>query len=224
MMTEYLLHPRITENKDWATLLFVLAFGIIAFTKSIFGNRFSDFINLLFSDKYSKVYRDSSQLKSSFTISLFFVQVISFAFFIQISLSIFGYGSKTDWILYIQIITFLIFFILSKFLVEKIIATTFNIEEFVEQFNLQKITYRTYIGIIILPINILLFYHNTVSQNIPIAIIAIILVLSILTYSLSIKKYQSLIFSKLFYFILYLCTLEIAPYFFMYYLFTKGSA
>ncbi|RVT78366.1 DUF4271 domain-containing protein [Flavobacterium sufflavum] len=223
-MTEYLLHPRIIESKDWATLLFVLAFGIIAITKAIYGNRFSDFINLLFSDKYSKVYRDSSQLKSSFTISLFFVQVISFAFFIQISLSIFGYASKTDWILYIQIITFLIFFILSKFLIEKIIATTFNIEEFVEQFNLQKITYRAYIGIIILPINILLFYHNTVSQNIPIAIISIILVLSILTYSLSIKKYQSLIFSKLFYFILYLCTLEIAPYFFMYYLFTKGSA
>lgn len=223
-MTEYLLHPRITENKDWATILFVLAFGIIAVTKSIYGNRFSEFINLIFSDKYSKVYRDSSQLKSSFTISLFFVQVISFAFFIQISLSIFGYASKTDWILYIQIITFLIFFILSKFLVEKIIATTFNIEEFVEQFNLQKITYRTYIGIIILPINILLFYYNTVSQSIPITIIAIIVALSILTYSLSIKKYQSLIFSKLFYFILYLCTLEIAPYFFMYYLFTKGSA
>ena len=223
-MTEYLLHPRIIENKDWATFLFILAFGIIAITKSVYENRFGDFINLIFSDKYSKVYRDSSQLKSSFTISLFFVQVISFAFFIQISLSIFGYASKTDWILYIQIITFLIFFILSKFLVEKIIATTFNIEEFVEQFNLQKITYRTYIGIIILPINILLFYYNTVSQNIPIAIISIIVLMSILTYSLSIKKYQSLILSKLFYFILYLCTLEIAPYFFMYYLFTKGSA
>ena len=223
-MTEYLLHPRITENKDWATLLFVLAFGIIAVIKSVYGNRFNDFINLFFSDKYSKVYRDSSQLKSSFTISLFIVQVISFAFFIQISLSIFGYASKTDWILYIQIITFLIFFILSKFLVEKIIATTFNIEEFMEQFNLQKITYRTYIGIIILPINILLFYYNAVSQNIPITIISIILILSILTYCLSIKKYQNVIFSKLFYFILYLCTLEIAPYFFMYYLFTKGSA
>ncbi|AOZ99370.1 MULTISPECIES: DUF4271 domain-containing protein [Flavobacterium] len=223
-MTEYLLHPRITENKDWATFLFVLAFGIIAITKSVYGNRFSDFINLFFSDKYSKVYRDSSQLKSSFTISLFFVQVISFAFFIQISLSIFGYASKTDWILYIQIITFLSFFILSKYLVEKIIATTFNIEEFMEQFNLQKITYRTYIGIIILPVNIILYYYNTVSQNIPIVIISIILLLSILTYSLSIKKYQSVIFSKLFYFILYLCTLEIAPYFFMYYLFTRGSA
>lgn len=222
-MTEYLLHPRITENKDWATVLFVLAFGIIAVIKSVYGNRFNDFINLLFSDKYSKVYRDSSQLKSSFTISLFFVQVISFAFFIQISLSIFGYATKTDWILYIQIITFLVFFILSKFLVEKIIATTFNIEEFMEQFNLQKITYRTYIGIIILPINVVLFYYNAVSQIIPTTIIAIIIALSTLTYSLSIKKYQNAIFSKLFYFILYLCTLEIAPYFFMYYLFTKGS-
>ncbi|MFT4973535.1 MAG: hypothetical protein ACI9JY_002744, partial [Saprospiraceae bacterium] len=31
-------------------------------------------------------------------------------------------------------------------------------------------------------------------------------------------------FGNLFYFILYLCTLEIAPYFFMYYLIAKGGA
>ena len=223
-MNEFVLHPRLSDNSDWVTLLFLICFATIAVTKSVFENRFGDFANLLFSDKYIKVYRESSNLKNGFTIALFFVQVISFAFFIQISLSLFGYASKTDWILYIRIVTFLLFFILSKFLVEKIIATTFNIEEFMEQFNLQKITYRTYIGIIILPINIILFYYNAVSQNIPIAIITIILLLSVLTYSLAIKKYQNVIFSKLFYFILYLCTLEIAPYFFMYYLFTKGSA
>jgi uncharacterized membrane protein (Fun14 family) len=58
------------------------------------------------------------------------------AFFIQLSLSIFGYAVKTDWI---QILLFLVFFfVLSKFLIEKIIGTAFNIEEFVEQFNLQK--------------------------------------------------------------------------------------
>ncbi len=223
-MIEHVLNPRITENKDWATVLFVITFAIIAITKSLYENRFGDFMNLLFSDKYSKVYRDGSQLKSGFTISLFFAQVISFAFFVQLSLSIFGYASKTDWILYIQIITFLIFFILSKFLIEKIIATAFNIEEFVEQFNLQKITYRTYIGLIILPINVILFYYDTISKNIPVVIIATILVLNVLAYLISIKNYQNAIFSKLFYFILYLCTLEIAPYFFMYYLYTKGSA
>lgn len=222
-MIEHVLHPRITENKDWITLLFVLSFAIIAITKSVYENRFGDFVNLLFSDKYSKIYRDSSHLKSGFTISLFLVQVISFAFFIQFSLSLFGYASKTDWILYIQIVTFLIFFILSKYLIEKIIATAFNIEEFVEQFNLQKVTYRTYIGLFILPINVILFYHDSISKNIPLIIILMILIFNILAYLISIKNYQKLIFSKLFYFILYLCTLEIAPYFFMYYWYTKGS-
>lgn len=223
-MIEHLLHPRITENKDWATLLFVMSFLIIALTKSVFENRFGDFINLVFSDKYIKVYKDSSHLKSGFTISLFFVQVVSLAFFIQISLSIFGYASKTDWLLYIQIITFLIFFILAKYLIEKIIATSFNIEDFMEHFNLQKVTYRTYIGLFILPINIILFYYDAVSKNIPLIIIGLVLVINMLTYLISIKNYQNVIFGKLFYFILYLCALEIAPYYFMYYWFTKGIA
>ena len=223
-MIEHLLHPRITENKDWATLLFVLSFLIIALTKSVFENRFGDFINLVFSDKYIKVYKDSSHLKSGFTISLFFVQVVSLAFFIQISLSIFGYASKTDWLLYIQIITFLIFFILAKYLIEKIIATSFNIEDFMEHFNLQKVTYRTYIGLFILPINIILFYYDAVSKNIPLIIIGLVLVINMLTYLISIKNYQNVIFGKLFYFFLYLCALEIAPYYFMYYWFTKGIA
>ncbi|SDG63304.1 protein of unknown function [Flavobacterium omnivorum] len=223
-MIETILHPRITDSKDWATVLFVLSFAIVAITKSVFENRFGDFANLLFSNKYTKVYRDSAHLRSGFTLGLFFVQVISLAFFIQISLSYFGYVSKTDWLLYIQIFTFLVFFILSKYLIEKIIATSFNIEEFMEQFNLQKVTYRTYIGLFILPFNIILFYYDSFSRNIPLVIIAIILVINVLTYLISIKNYQNLIFGKLFYFILYLCALEIAPYYFMYYWFTKGSA
>jgi hypothetical protein len=223
-MTEHILQPRIIESKDWATILFVLSFILIVITKSKNENRFGDFINLFFSDKYSKVYRDASHLNSGFTFSLFTVQAISFSFFIQLSLSIFGLASKTDYILYIQIFTFVTFFILSKYLIEKIIATAFNIEEFVEQFNLQKVTYRTYIGLLILPFNIILFYQEGISIIIPQTIISIILITNILTYAASIKNYQNLIFGKLFYFILYLCTLEIAPYFFMYYLYTKGSA
>ena len=223
-MIENILVPRITENKDWATVLFVLSFAIIAITKSVFENRFGDFANLIFSNKYNKVYRDSSHLRSSFTIALFFVQVISFAFFIQISLSYFGYASKTDWVLYIQIVTFLTFFILAKYLIEKIIATSFEIEEFLEQFSLQKVTYRTYIGLFMLPFNIILFYYDSFSRNIPLAMLAIVLIYNVLTYFISIKNYQNIIFGKLFYFILYLCALEIAPYYFMYYWFTKGTA
>ena len=223
-MIETILQPRILESRDWATVLFVLSFAIIAVTKSVFENRFADFANLIYSNKYIKVYKDSSNLKSTFTVSLFLVQVISLAFFVQITLSHFGYASKTDWLLYIQILTLLVFFILSKYLIEKIIATSFNIEEFMEQFNLQKVTYRTYIGLFILPFNIILFYYDSFSKNIPLVIIAIILIINALTYFISIKNYQKLIFSKLFYFILYLCALEIAPYYFIYYWFTKGNS
>ncbi|RZJ46716.1 MAG: DUF4271 domain-containing protein, partial [Flavobacterium sp.] len=38
------------------------------------------------------------------------------------------------------------------------------------------------------------------------------------------KTYQNAIIGKLFYFILYLCALEIAPYYFMYYWITKEAA
>lgn len=223
-MIENALHLRIIENKDWATTLFVISFAVIAITKSAFENRFADFAKLIYSDKYNNVYKDNSNLRSGFTISLFFIQIISLAFFIQLSLSFFGYASKTDWILYIQIITFLFFFVLSKFLIEKIIATAFDIEEFVEQFNLQKVTFRTYIGLFILPINIILFYYDSISRNILILFIAIALIINVFTYLVSIKNYQNIIFGKLFYFILYLCALEIAPYYFMYYCFTKGIA
>ncbi len=216
------LLPRNAETTEWATILFVLCFLLIALTRTTFEKRFSDFLRLAISDKYIKMYRDSSHLMSGFTILLFIVQVISLAFFIQIALSHFGYASKADWLLYVRIFTLLGSFILVRFLIDKIIGTSFNIEEFVEQFNLQKVSYRTYIGLLLLPLNIILFYND---QNgtavITIAIVAILAV-NVLTYLFSLKNYQNFIAGKLFYFILYLCALEIAPYYFMYYWFTKN--
>ncbi|MGL4384455.1 MAG: DUF4271 domain-containing protein, partial [Flavobacterium sp.] len=221
-MMDPVLHPRIIENKDWATALFVLSLILIALTKSVFENRFNDFTKLIYSDKYIKMYRDSSHLMSGFTIALFVVQIISFSFFLQLFLSYYGRASKSDWMLFIQLFTFITYFILAKFLIEKIIATAFKIEEFMEQFNLKKVTYRTYIGLIILPIDLILYYFDTFSKNIFLPIFTIALIINIFTYLLTIKNYQSLIMGKLFYFILYLCALEIAPYYFMYYWFTKG--
>ncbi|MCG2610101.1 DUF4271 domain-containing protein [Flavobacterium sp. SM15] len=221
-MMDLILNERITESKDWATILFVLCFSLIAVNRAIFEVRFVEFMRLGISDKYLKIYKDSGNMQSWFTISMFVVQLISFAFLIQLTLSVFGITTKTNWITFIQIVTLLGVFILSKYLVEKIIATTFSIEEFNEQFNLQKVNYRTYIGMLILPINLFLFYNDFLSKTLILSLIAIILIINMITYFFSLKNYQNLILSKFFYFILYLCALEIAPYYFMYYLFTKN--
>ena len=220
-MSKTELIPRIVENKDWVTILFIIAFALLVVTKTAFENRFRDFINLLINDKYLKIYKDSSNLMSWFTILLFVVQLISISFFLQLVLSYFEYTTKTNWVTFIQIFTFLSFFILSKFLIEKIIATSFNIENFIEQFNLFKVSYRTYIGLLLLPVNIIMYYTNIMNTYTIIGVIVILLIINAVTYLVSLKNYQKLLLSKLFYFILYICALEIAPYYFMYYIITK---
>ncbi|WP_264520293.1 DUF4271 domain-containing protein [Flavobacterium sp. N1994] len=218
------LQPRVLEPRDWATYLFILSFALIAISRTVFETRFSEFLRILISDKYIKIYKDTSHLMSGFTILLFIVQVISFSFFIQLLLHSLGYVSKTDWIIFLRIFTFFGIFVLSKFLIEKIVATIFNIEEFTEQFNLQKVSYRTFIGVVLLPINIYLFYNNSSSNVLLFCIIGVILAINLYTYLISLKIYQNLLIGKLFYFILYLCALEIAPYYFIYYLITKNLA
>jgi hypothetical protein len=221
-MEDFILHDRITGGKDWATVLFVLCFAIVAANRTVFSARFAEFSKLAWSNKYSKIYKDSANLQSWFTISLFIVQVISFAFVLQFALSEFGLAVKTSWLTYIQLVTLLSFFILAKFLVEKIIATSFNIEEFNEQFNLQKVNYRAYIGLGLLPVNVVLFYNDNINAITLYIILGLIATASIISYVFSLRNYQNLILGKIFYFILYLCALEIAPYYFMYYWFTKA--
>lgn len=216
------LQDRIIANKDWATILFITCMIIIAINKTLSSIRFSEFMRLAYSDKYTKIYRDSNNLMNGFTISMFFVQLISFSFFILLILNQFNKADKNDFIVYIQIFTFLSVFILSKFLIEKIIATSFKIEEFNEQFNLLKVNYRAYFGFILLPINIVLFYNTLNSDWFFWSLLIGLLTINITTYLVALKLYQNYLLRKIFYFILYLCTLEIAPYYFIYNWFTKN--
>jgi hypothetical protein len=229
---DLVFNERIVGGKDWATILFVVCFALIALNRSVFETRFAEFIKLGVSDKYTKIYKDSGNMLSWFTISFFIIQVISFTFLLLFLVSYFEHQNhdlldrnpieKTSWVAFIKYFTLIAAFILSKYLIEKIIATSFNIEEFNEQFNLHKVNYRTYIGLLLLPVNIILFYNDMQHPVIIYIIIAIIIGASIISYLVSLRLYQNLILGKLFYFILYLCALEIAPYYFMYYWFTNS--
>lgn len=214
--------PRIVSPSDWATLIFVVALGLVVIARTAFESRFNDYIRLLVSDKYTKIYRESSHLWSGFNIVLFVVHLISLSFFIQIVLAHNGWGEKTDWLLFVRVFTGLFVFILCKFLIEKIIAVTFDVEELIDEFNLQKVNFRTYIGLLLFPVSMILFYGDFTTNTLISVIIITILVINLLTYLFSLKNHQNIVTGKLFYFILYLCALEIAPYYFIYYLITKN--
>jgi Domain of unknown function (DUF4271) len=220
-MKEFVLHTRNVENKEWVALILVLCLLFVMLTKTAFENKFADFRNLIFSDKYIKTYRDSSHLMTWFTFFLFIVQILTFSFFIHYLMFYLDYSSKADWIIYIRIVTFLTFFVLSKYLIEKIISTAFDIEEFAEQYNMIKVSYRSFIALLLLPTTSILFYNKEVLPIVVEILLYILLASNAIIYIKGFKIFQKIIIGRLFYFILYLCTLEIAPYYFMYYWFTK---
>jgi len=216
-------HIRTLANKDWATLLFVIALILIAMVRTFFQSRFTDYIKLLYSDKYVKVYKDSSfYMMSGFNLFLFLVNLFSISFIVILILDHYHLGSKTDWMLFLRVFTLLAVFVLSKYLFEKIIGVTFDIEELIDNFNLNKVSYRNYIGLVLLPLALFLYYNNYLTNTLIFVIITAVLIINALTYLLSLRNYQNLILSKFYYFILYLCALEIAPYYFIYYLVTKN--
>lgn len=221
-MNDMILNVREVESKDWATIIFIISLVLLALLSTIYEKRFADFLRLGISDKYVMLYRENSNLVSGFNILLFILQLISISFFIQLFLSASNMGSKSDWILFVRIFTLTTSFVLIKFLIDKILALTFNIEEFAEMFNLRKVTYRTYFGLLLLPISFGLFYYKDIDNSTYLIILAVFLMANALIYLASLKNYQKYISGKLFYFILYLCALEIAPYYFMYYWFTNS--
>jgi len=211
-MKELEFIPRLTASTDWATLIFFATFVLLAVNKNVFSIRFSEYIKLIYSDKYIKIYRDTSNLKSWFTISMFIVQLVSFSFIVHnilATFSIIDFYSLFDFIKVLNIITF---FILAKYLIEKIVAVCFNVEDFAEQYNLLKVNYRTYLGLLLLPVAIVWFYYPVNSMYLAYGVMAIIVLINIALYAVILKNYEKLILSNIFYFILYLCTLEIAPY------------
>lgn len=186
-MNSITFYERIISHSDWATLLFAIAFIIIAVNRNVFTTRFYEFIRLAVSNKYTKIYRDSSNMLNGFTISMFVVQLLSLSFFILLLLNHLNIKEKNDGIAFIQITTFLSVFILSKYLIEKIIATIFQIEEFNEQFNLLKVSYRTYLGFLLLPINLILYYNPINSNWIFILLTSLLLIFNGLTYFIAVK-------------------------------------
>lgn len=201
---------RYIEFNTVETLLLLSCFVLITVTKIAHEIRFQTFIELFISNKYLKIYGKEQNLNfGTFNILLFFVQIIVFGFFIRFASYYLEYPLKYHILIIISGIALLILF---KYYLEKLIAVIFNIDFFTELYNFHKVSYRSLISIVILPFVTLLVY-SPLDKNIVILItIILFILLNSIAFVLTLKNQQKLILNNLFYFILYLCALEIAPY------------
>jgi len=203
-------------SNEWFTVLVVLCVCILAFAKARFTNRFNDFLWVLGNSKYLKIYSRDQKFTDQFNGLLFLNLIISSALFYFIWYNTFIESIAFDLILFFKFFIGFGSLILIKILIERLIGSLFEIDSLIDSYVFQKTNYKNYIGLVLLPINILLIFAVNPSKTILYIVAGLILVINLVGFITSFKIHQKLILNNLFYFILYICALEIAPYIILY--------
>jgi hypothetical protein len=186
---------------------------IIAILKVIYPKRFNDFIRLPVSNNYFLAKGKSEELRHPFSILLFIIQLISISLFINL---FFLEKGKANVLLFLQILFVVFVFIIVKTSIEKMIGAIFSIEKLIDHYIYEKLSYRNFLSLLLIIANLIFYFSIKPDLNILLILTGILFLGNMLILSYSYKNYRSLIFSNLFYFLLYICALEISPYLILY--------
>ncbi|WP_262506270.1 DUF4271 domain-containing protein [Salegentibacter mishustinae] len=203
------------------TLTLMGAFLLLAIVKTAYPQRFEDFLSLLTSNKFMMFRGKKNKAFHPFNILLFFVHLISFSLLFYLFFNYFWEESSLEPVfLFIRIATAYASFVLLKFGLEKIVGNVFDLDAQIDSYLYQKISYRNFIGLILLIPSLIFIYTFTPTAFTLYSLLGILVLTNIFSLLLIYRKNQSLITGNWFYFILYLCALEIAPYIILYKLIT----
>ena len=202
----------IVQN-DWFTALILICLVLIAASKLLNTKRFNDLIGIFTNSNYLKIYIKEQKFINLFDGILFLNLVISLTIFSLLTLRIFNDTEQNQNLdLYYRLIVGLGCILLIKVLLDRLIGSLFEIDEVMNSYVFQKITFKNFIGLILLPINILLIYSVSPSRTIIFLVILLIFIVNIIGFAISLITNLKVVKNNFFYFILYLCALEIAPY------------
>ncbi len=208
---------RYWESQDWVTVTLVGCLLLLAVARYLYPKRFQEFILLPITDKYFLVQAKNNRLGHPFNALLFAVQVVAVSLLIY---SAFAYYSpdvvqSNSW-LFVQICTAYTVFVIAKFCIEKIVGAVFALDEVINEYLFEKLSYRNLIAILLVVVNIIFFYIVDINALWLWIILAAVLVFNAIALFYSYKNNRNLISRHFFYFILYLCALEISPYVLLY--------
>ena len=206
---------------EWFTALMVVGLIAITISKQLFPARFNDFISVLGNSKYLKIYSRDQKFIDGFDSLLFFNLIISLSIFGFLAYSTLVNPLKFEILSFSKILFGVASLVLIKVLFERLIGSLFEIDKLIDQYLFQKTSYLNFSGFILLLINVILLYALTPSKLIVIICIGLIVLVNLMGLLTTFKNHQKLILNNLFYFILYLCALEIGPYLILYKIITK---
>ena len=205
---------------DLYTTIIVASLTIIVSAKLINFKRFLDFIRLFGASNYLKVYFKDHLFLDPFDILLFLNFCVNGTLTGVLTYSHFAQKFEPDALMFLTLVVVLGSWILLKILLELGIGHLFDIPKLFHSYVFQQISFLNFLGVVLLPLNSLLIFG---ASNHQILLIMILLISGIIIFTgllKTIKSYQKLLINNFFYFILYLCTLEIGPYIVLWKLFS----
>jgi len=209
-------------SNEWYTVLIVLSLCILTLAKQVYANRFAEFIRVVGNSKYLKIYSREKKLIDKFDALLFINLIISLSIFVFLSYTTLVKQVPFDLFLFLKIALGISIVFLVKILLERLIARLFTINSVIDAYLFQKTSYKNFMGMLLIPINIFLVFTVHPNPTMLFVIFGVLILINLIGIITSIKSYQKIILHNFFYFILYLCALEIGPYIILYKLFTDS--
>ena len=120
-----------------------------------------------------------------------------------------------EFFIYYDLLGFISIFFVVKIILDLIIGKLFSTSELMKNYVWQKLVYRNSLGILLLLFNFLIAYSIFDEYFMSLIFIYISLVFLLYSYYSIYFSMKKVIIKNWFYFILYLCTLEIIPYYYL---------
>ena len=140
----------------------------------------------------------------------------NFLFISNLSILLTFFKNKNfELFVYYELLGFVSIFFVVKIMLDFIIGKLFSISELMKNYIWQKLVYHNSLGILLLLFNFLIAYSIFDGYYMTLISIYISLVFLLFSYCSIYFSMKKVIIKNWFYFILYLCTLEIIPYYYL---------
>ena len=203
---------RSISSLDWITTLLIVSLILLSLGKYFYKSSFFSFIILPFNNKYIKFHSKKGKLLQGFHLVISAFQIINLALFFFIALSRFKSQPLHVYSdLYLILVGSILVFLLLKIGLQLLNGYFFENHGLMTEVVFEKLSYFNYGGFVAFFGNVLTIYVFPESVTLIYVIFLLIIVTNGIGMFKILRNLQKLIISNSFYFILYLCTLEISP-------------
>lgn len=204
----------IHQNHHWVSLVFLAILIFLTWAKVLYKDRLLHTASLFFAKKYLFIYfnKEKNDIINLFQFLLFMVQLLVLSLLLYFANNLWQFSAKLNALNgYLLLVAGVGVYFCLRYLIGLFLAEIFNIKNKYSRIVYDKVSYFNNLILWILPLIMLSAYANIYKEFFFKITFFVLVILLILRYVLVLVNNKKLIVNNLFYFILYICALEIAP-------------